>query len=77
MKVTAADLRRAKRIASAMRNGKSTIGRNGESTWGGRPHQMPFHRPGSPYGGLSFDPNDCAEAGRLFLSLLSKLEIKE
>jgi len=63
------DLERARRIARAMRDGRSTIGSSGRNSRG----EMSFHRPGSPYGGLGFDPGDCAEAGRLFLRLLGKV----
>lgn len=66
----AEDLGRARRIARAMRDGVSTIGPAGERVFHGEKVSLPFHRPGSPYGALSFDEGDCEEAGRLFLKLL-------
>ena len=62
------ELEKARRIAVAMRDGEST---NGDSYRG---LAIPFHRQGSPYGHLQFNRDECAEAGRLFLSLLSKLK---
>lgn len=72
--MTIEELKRARKIARAMRDGNSTIGEAGNA---GRWGEMPFHRPGSPYGTLSFDREDCSEAGKLFLRLLSGVKADE